>query len=353
MIEDSTEWNMELINRILPIEALDIFTIRPSKTGSKDSHTWIPTKSGEYTTKSGYYTGLNRINATARGTVTPGHCDWMSDIWTNPVPPKIRVFLWKIVRGTLPLGSNLATRGLNTNTNCIFCGLEETVHHLFINCQFAASIWEMAPILGNSTISGATTFISALKASKITRNLPPIGLRLGSLFPWIVWTVWTTRNQRIFKNRTFDASETLTKAITYAREWQEAQLEATPSATTETKTAGLAWIFTDNTGQIIHQGSTTEEWVSSPLILEGLAIREALFQAKSRGYTNIEFKSDAQVITRAINAGDPIKGLFGVLQDIHHLTCHLSAFTFLHIPRLDNMATDSLAKRALATMLAM
>ncbi|XP_013633184.1 PREDICTED: uncharacterized protein LOC106338847 [Brassica oleracea var. oleracea] len=173
----------------------------------------------------------------------------------------------------------------------------------------------MVPILGNSTIAEATTFISALKASKITRNLPPTGLRLRSLFPWIVWTVWTTRNQRIFENRTFDATETLTKAITYAREWQEAQLDATPSATTvmaapsahrnrlivttintdaawdeEAKTAGLAWIFTDNTCQIIHQGSTTEEWVSSPLIAEGLAIREALFQAKARGYTNIELK---------------------------------------------------------------
>ncbi|KAG5383440.1 hypothetical protein IGI04_034910 [Brassica rapa subsp. trilocularis] len=47
----------------------------------------------------------------------------------------------------------------------------------------------------------------------------------------------------------------------------------------DTKTAGLAWIFYDNTGKQLQQGSSTEEWVNSPLTSEALAIREALSQA--------------------------------------------------------------------------
>ena len=80
----------------------------------------------------------------------------------------------------------------------------------------------------------------------------------------------------------------------------------------DTKTAGLAWIFYDNTGKQLQQGSTTEEWVSSPLTVEALAIREALFQAKSQGY-NIELRYDAQVLIQVINGRDHLKGLFGIL----------------------------------------
>ena len=69
----------------------------------------------------------------------------------------------------------------------------------------------------------------------------------------------------------------------------------------DTKTAGLAWIFYDNTGKQLQQGSATEEWVNSPLTSEALAIREALSQAKAQGYNKIELRSDAQVLIWAIN----------------------------------------------------
>ncbi|KAH0872239.1 hypothetical protein HID58_069601, partial [Brassica napus] len=77
---------------------------------------------------------------------------------------------------------------------------------------------------------------------------------------------------------------------------------------------------------------------------------EALFQAHAHRLTNVGFKSDAQIIIRAINGGDSIIGLFGILQDIQNLTCYLPVFSFSHIPHSENAAAGLLAKRALSNM---
>lgn len=55
----------------------------------------------------------------------------------------------------------------------------------------------------------------------------------------------------------------------------------------ETKTARLAWIFSDIIGKILHQGNFIEEWANSPLVAEALAIRETLFQTHAQGYKDI------------------------------------------------------------------
>ena len=115
------------------------------------------------------------------------------------------------------------------------------------------------------------------------------------------------------------------------------------------KKAGLAWIFSDHTGKVLAKGAATEHFVPSPLVAEGMAIREALLQAQAFGYSKLLIKSDAQTIIRAINGRDSIKELFGILQDIHNLSCYLSVSRVCFIPRLDNIAANTLAKRALAT----
>ena len=95
----------------------------------------------------------------------------------------------------------------------------------------------------------------------------------------------------------------------------------------------------------LQQGCTTEEWVSSPLTSEALAIREALSQTKAQGYDNIELRSDAQVLIRAINGRDHLNGLFGIIQDIHNLTCHLSTFCRISLAKAMLQPTASVRGR--------
>ncbi|CAA7019205.1 unnamed protein product [Microthlaspi erraticum] len=135
-----------------------------------------------------------------------------------------------------------------------------------------------------------------------TISLPPTGIREGTLAPWIMWSIWMSRNNKIFSNRFFTARETLDLALLRAREWQEAQeiprtsgpkkrinRSTIPSSfkrcqtdgawNEEAKAGGMGWVFLNNKQHQITKNSIAKRNVASPLIAEGLAIRHALIHA--------------------------------------------------------------------------
>ena len=59
LIDHNTgEWDREKIQLIAPFVEEKILLIKPSKSGAPDKLIWLRTLTGEYTTKSGYQTGL-------------------------------------------------------------------------------------------------------------------------------------------------------------------------------------------------------------------------------------------------------------------------------------------------------
>ncbi|XP_048604677.1 uncharacterized protein LOC125582165 [Brassica napus] len=355
---ESGEWNKALIERTLPHAVKEILSIKPSKLGKPDALVWLPTKYGTYNTKTGYYTALSMKETTHLRPAPPQPCNWNADIWRGLFSPKLRVFLWKIVKGALPLGENLEKRSILTTSKCIHCGLRETASHMFLHCRFATRVWAMAPLLHPELITSTPDFETALKNSKKITNLPPSGLASGPL--------------------AVTPEETLTRAIKLAREWQEAQCQVQSQTTTtpplnvvhpieitsrnnsggttictdaawkeESNRAGLGWIFTDHAGDTITSESRSETFVPSPLMAESLAIREALLHARQMGISTLKVKSDAQTLVRAINDRKLLKEMFGIFHDILKLSLQFHVISFVFIPRSDNIAADALAKEAL------
>lgn len=64
LLPDSGTWNLEMIQLVLPFEETKILALKPSRTGAPDKLSWMGSKSGNYTTKTGYATAL---------TNRPGH----------------------------------------------------------------------------------------------------------------------------------------------------------------------------------------------------------------------------------------------------------------------------------------
>lgn len=50
----SKSWNRDMIRKLLPAYEQDILSLRPSRTDAVDRHVWLLTKSGDYSSKSGY-----------------------------------------------------------------------------------------------------------------------------------------------------------------------------------------------------------------------------------------------------------------------------------------------------------
>ena len=64
-------------------------------------------------------------------------------IWKLKVPLKIKKFIWFLHKKILLTKDNLVRRKWTGCSKCVFCGLQESVEHLFISCSFAKSVWRV------------------------------------------------------------------------------------------------------------------------------------------------------------------------------------------------------------------
>lgn len=365
------EWNKELINKIMPGFTEAILELKPSKTGAKDSYIWYPSKTGIYSTKSGYAAAVAMQEQDHTSANIPSTFNWYKSVWSISTAPKIQLFIWKAINGALPTGENLQKRGLMQNTLCVHCGLTETTEHLLLHCSFARQVWNLIPLTSPIEPDDFPQIISAVGAATSWLCLPPCGVS-GDIFSWVVWNLWITRNQLLFEARPASASTTALKALMGAREWTQAQ-EPPPKVTKNTQIqgrpdslptgtvacntdaawrkesldAGLAWIFDSSTALIVSDGCKFQARVSSVLMAEGLAVREALSHALHIGISKIWLRSDSLSLIKAINSVSKPMNLYGVLSDIECLSASFEFCCFSFVPREENGPADNLSKACL------
>lgn len=101
------------------------------------------------------------------------------------------------------------------------------------------------------------------------------------------------------------------------------------------------------TTQGIQHFKRREEWVSSALMAEGIAMREAVLYCAEAGMKKVKFESDSLQLIKVLNTGSPVTELYGVAADILSLGTSFEFVSFSWIPRERNSVADSLAKDAL------
>lgn len=196
---ETKEWNKQKVEHTLPLLAQQIFSIKPSTLGAHDAFIWTQHPTGIYSAKSGYHSGkrledhstdqlmvsyVNSNNHTSGNAVSTWN--WQKCIWTPPLLPKIKIFLWKCARNALPTRDNLQRRNITTDISCLRCGENETLLHLLFHCPFAAEVWSLTPWSGPWDSQTSVSFKENLAASSLRINLPPIGI-VSNIFPWIAW----------------------------------------------------------------------------------------------------------------------------------------------------------------------
>jgi hypothetical protein len=128
----------------------------------------------------------------------------LSSMWKAPAPSKVLAFAWKLLRNRIPTRANLAYRGIAVNggvVSCVHChGLEETVSHLFLSCDFADKVWKaIFRWLGLVIIlpPNLSMLFECFTGAAGHKNL-----RRGYSLIWLatVWSIWRSRNNIIFSN---------------------------------------------------------------------------------------------------------------------------------------------------------
>ena len=64
--------------------------------------------------------------------------------WSNLIPIKLNIFLWRFFRDALPTRFNMSKRGLQLQSlACTFCEKNvETLDHCFFNCTLVIPVWK-------------------------------------------------------------------------------------------------------------------------------------------------------------------------------------------------------------------
>ncbi|XP_010457037.1 PREDICTED: uncharacterized protein LOC104738581 [Camelina sativa] len=225
LLPKSKYWNKELIRNILPEYEQMILNLNPSFSGAPDIWAWLPSSDGTYSSKSGYIEAIKKEEPEESTPIntTLDNFNWHKQIWSLKCSPKTKLLLWKIIQNALPVGENLDYRCVNDSLKCPHCEAEESVLHMFYKCPFAKKIWDLAPFEKRLIVEEIATAKSGLESANDLRCLPPSGVGSGPLSPWILWVIWTSRNQLIFNKKRISAEDALITTIIRAREWHDAQ----------------------------------------------------------------------------------------------------------------------------------
>jgi hypothetical protein len=151
MDPQSNQWNQQLLNQtFFPMEAKLITQIPLINPMEDDMISWQGTKDGNYTVRSGYHALMDwnyaKKNQTKPSSNSARHTNWKK-LWQLNNPPKHLHLIWRILNNSIPIKTNLISKGITCDSWCPRCNAEpETIEHTFLKCDWARHVWFNSPL---------------------------------------------------------------------------------------------------------------------------------------------------------------------------------------------------------------
>lgn len=281
LINVTGRWNREMLFETFAAEDAErIMQIKPM-LNEPDSYQWGFTKTGTYTTRSGYQFSESLVD-TQQGqgnALPPIEKKFWRSIWKIKAPPKLKHFLWRVLSGVLAVKDRLRSRGISLDTTCQTCGLaDETICHTLFACQKAQQAWELSNVpLPPACFSNTFVFLNIFHLVFVM-NKKNVELNVRRVVPWVLWHVWKARNASIFKKFVFNPFILIQHAFEEADIWHSVHLSAAEPESDNTQhhwtkspsgslkcnvgsswidrntQCGVSWILRDDQGNLILHG---------------------------------------------------------------------------------------------------
>jgi hypothetical protein len=191
-------WNEQRLGQFFhEDDVVEILKIKASSRSEGDFIAWYPEKLGIFTVKSAYRLGLSKqLQQQDRGASSArpdGARPAWRTIWKCPVPPKVKILVWKICSNAIATQQSMLRRHMTTHGTCTICGMEEEdTFHVFMRCPHARQLWlamkEVWPLPEDSKLKHTgTEWLLSLLQNIDEKQRAPILLTL--------WRIWHAHNE--------------------------------------------------------------------------------------------------------------------------------------------------------------
>ncbi|XP_027082645.1 uncharacterized protein [Coffea arabica] len=355
------KWKMDLLQNIFNKEdCARIGSIPLSTCDSKDRFVWPRSNSGKYTIKSGYVLAKEMSSRKGDTQVGGGNSSrnkansgvWKF-LWGLNIKHKLKHFIWKCLRGILPVNEVLKRRTGKADDKCVGCGEQtETLEHMLFFFARMLNSYGKLLLLGGMVC-------------RISDTISGIG------------GMWKARNGVQFNREKRCPGQTINKAVQEWFEYRNINSEADRSKGTGDGTAmvGGKWtpppkgfismntdvslnmqerkvgwgiVARNDDCVLVGAWAVSENRLGDPVVEEATAIRKALIVAKQNGWGKIVLQLDCKTIVDKLNAKSAEHLSVGViLFDILKLRMDFVECSFSFIRRGENSVAHHLAKFAL------
>lgn len=358
LVDDATNtWNVNLLIQLFGhVNCMYIVAnvLPPRDEAGVDKLVFSDSPTGKFSVKHAY-----------KGITQGEHEHQVSEVWKliwrkGKILPRIRIFLWKLIHGALPLAKILSSRTSKGNPHCAICNqAEEDVIHMLFLCPFARACWLLGPL--------------ALRTDELPQDLPLIftsifnqsSEELRTVMANSAWAIWRCRNEKTYGGQVpiFERFSKILFAVGMETRIAASYIQKNGNLLGDHSLiasrysckvdgswkppwrGGLGFVVEEGTQLMGYRAAPSR--VCSPIQAEAVALREAISFVKNLGLQPCSFYTDNQELALVCSSLDPpLEADWRAYREINEIWSLLkeNEFDCRFIPRSQNSMADELAK---------
>ncbi|CAN1128838.1 Uncharacterized mitochondrial protein AtMg00310 [Linum perenne] len=364
-------WVIDLLKSIFDNNTVyHIISIPLPSEEMDDKLIWKFAPSGAYTVHSGYEVASGKFSINkVFGPTSMWDEQFWKNVWTLPVQPKLKIFLWKIIRGILPTRANLAKKITLVN-ECPVCLVEEeSSEHLFMKCILACKLAQCLQIQTHVFEHDCLVY-SWRKIFKLNQKI-----QVRVLLLW--WRLWKSRNDVVFNKKQWRPEILIEQFQAQLREhdnfMEHARMQSNSQrpivshqnmvhtshlpfnfkikvdgAIKKEIGGAIGFVIFDSLGTIHFAAGKSFQGICDPFTIECLAVREAVCWCLHNRILEFQLEGDAESVHKKIMDKRVLHPIAcAIIQEIRKIINKFTSFNFIAIPRDQNKSAHLVAKFAL------
>jgi ribonuclease HI len=372
------QWDRQKLNTFFqPVDVQVIMNIPVSTRVQSDFWAWHYDKKGIFSVRSAYRM-LSSIKErreawlyeTASTSDHAGLQKSWARLWQVKVPAKVKTFLWRLARHSLPTGDLLHHRHIAQSSSCGICGAEDSWRHSLIDCTMARCVWALADEeLGEHVCQmqegEARSWLFSMFQSLPHEQLTRLCVTL--------WAIWHARRKAIHEgvfqsplsthcfidNFIADLSQgekhVIKKVASPPKKhprWISSQpgvakINVDAGVTRDGCSGAVAAVARSANGAYMGASAVQFMGTADPEVLEAMAVREGLNLALDLNLQRLKVASDCQTVIKALHEYN--LGVFSsITREIKKTAEGFGEVAFVHENRASNMEPHNLARLVLS-----